>query len=92
LDAIGGTARQIINEDQRVFAVATAPSRDTTSCVSASMAVHVQVRFRHSLKSFGIRLSEVGRAAFDQAVRAAVADDPLSAELMDAMMTAREAL
>lgn len=56
------------------------------------MAVHVQVRFRHSLKSFGIRLSEVGRAAFDQAVRAAVADDPLSAELMDAMMTAREAL
>ena len=47
---------------------------------------------RHSLKSFGIRLSKVGRGAFDQAVRVAVADDPLSAELMDAMLSARAAL
>ncbi|MER8562308.1 hypothetical protein [Mesorhizobium sp. M0578] len=41
---------------------------------------------RHSLKSFGIRLSEVGRGTFDQAVRTPVAKDPLSAELMDAML------
>lgn len=47
---------------------------------------------RHSLKSFGIRLSKVGRAAFDQAMSAAVADDPLSAELMDAMLSVRAAL
>lgn len=47
---------------------------------------------RHSLKSFGIRLNKVGRAAFEQAMRTAVADDPLSAELMDAMLTARGAV
>ncbi|BCM21823.1 hypothetical protein MJ8_56200 [Mesorhizobium sp. J8] len=47
---------------------------------------------RHSLKAFDIRLSKVGRAAFEQAVRTAAADDPLSAELMDAMLTARAAL
>lgn len=47
---------------------------------------------RHSLKSFGIRLSKVGRGAFEQAVRTAVAEDPLSAELMDAMLAARAAL
>ena len=47
---------------------------------------------RHSLKSFGIRLGKVGRAAFEHAVRQAVADDPLSAELMDAMLRARAAL
>jgi hypothetical protein len=42
---------------------------------------------QHSLKSLGIRLSKVRRAAFEQAVRQAVADDPLSAEVMDAMLT-----
>ncbi|TIV72301.1 MAG: IS110 family transposase, partial [Mesorhizobium sp.] len=47
---------------------------------------------RHSLKSFGIRLGKVGRAAFEQAVRQAVVDDPLSSELMDAMLSARAAL
>jgi len=47
---------------------------------------------RHSLKSFGIRLGKVGRGAFDQAVRDAVADDALTAELMDAMLTAQAAL
>ena len=41
---------------------------------------------------FGIRLSKIGRGALEQAVRAAVADDPLSAELMDAMLTERAAL
>lgn len=35
-----------------------------------------------SLKPFGIRLSKVGRGAFERAMRAAVAVDPLSAELM----------
>ncbi|MET3524144.1 IS110 family transposase [Mesorhizobium abyssinicae] len=47
---------------------------------------------RHSLKSFGIRLGKVGRGAFEQAVRQAVVDDPLSSELMDAMLSARAAL
>lgn len=47
---------------------------------------------RHSLKSFGVKLSKVGRAKFDQAVRDASADDPLTAELMDCMLAARAAL
>lgn len=47
---------------------------------------------RHSLKAFGIRLSNAGRGAFEQAVRQAVVDDPLSSELMDAMLSARAAL
>ncbi|MFK0691149.1 IS110 family transposase [Mesorhizobium sp. IMUNJ 23033] len=47
---------------------------------------------RHSLKAFGIRLGKVGRGAFEQAVRQAVVDDPLSSELMDAMLSARAAL
>ncbi len=47
---------------------------------------------RHSLKAFGIRLNKVGRAGFDAAVRAAVAEDPFTAELMDSMLTARAAL
>jgi transposase len=47
---------------------------------------------RHSLKSFGVKLGKVGRQKFDQAVRDAAADDPLTAELMDCMLTARAAL
>lgn len=47
---------------------------------------------RHSLKSFGIRLGGTSRGAFDATVREAVADDPLTTELMDAMLTARAAL
>lgn len=47
---------------------------------------------RHSLKSFGIKLGGTSRGKFDQAVREATADDPLTAELMDAMLTARAAL
>lgn len=47
---------------------------------------------RHSLKSFGIKLGGTSRGKFDQAVRDAVADDPLSSELMDAMLSARAAL
>jgi transposase len=47
---------------------------------------------RQSLKAFGIKLGGTSRGAFDQAVRAAVADDPLTSELMDAMLTARAAL
>ena len=46
----------------------------------------------HWLKSFGIRLGKVGRGPFEQAVCWAVADDPLSAELMDAMLSTRAAL
>jgi transposase len=47
---------------------------------------------RHSLKAFGVRLNKVGRGKFDQAVRDAVAGDPLSASLMDCMLRARAAL
>lgn len=47
---------------------------------------------RHSLEAFGIRLGKVGRGAFNQAVRTAVEEDPLSSELMDAMLSARAAL
>lgn len=49
----------------------------------------LQNAIRHSLNAFGIRLGKVGRGAFDQAVRTAVAEDPLSSELMDAMLSAR---
>jgi transposase len=47
---------------------------------------------RHSLKAFGIKLGGTSRGAFEKAVREAVADDPLTSELMDAMLTARTAL
>lgn len=47
---------------------------------------------RHSLKSFGVKLGKVGRAAMERAVREACADDPLTAELMDCMLLARAAL
>jgi transposase len=47
---------------------------------------------RHSLKAFGVKLNKVSRGRFDQAVRDACADDPLTAELMECMLTARAAL
>lgn len=47
---------------------------------------------RHSPKASGIRLNKVGGGAFEQAMRAAVADDALSGELMDAMLSARAVL
>lgn len=47
---------------------------------------------RHSLKAFGIRLHRVGRGAFAQTVREAVAGDPLVTELIEAMLNARAAL
>ncbi|WP_316196015.1 IS110 family transposase [Bradyrhizobium sp. SZCCHNRI3052] len=47
---------------------------------------------RHSLKAFGIRLNRIGRGAFAQAVRDAVAGDALISELIDAMLNARAAL
>lgn len=47
---------------------------------------------RHSLKAFGIRLGGTGRSKFDAAVREAVADDPFTTDLMEAMLTARAAL
>lgn len=47
---------------------------------------------RHSLKAFGVRLNRVSRGGFDAAVRDATAGDPLSAELMDCMLRARQAL
>ena len=47
---------------------------------------------RHSLKAFGIKLGGASRGSFDQAVRAAVANDALTSELMDAMLVARAML
>jgi transposase len=47
---------------------------------------------RHSLKVFGVRLHKVGRGGFARAVRAACAGDALTAELMEIMLRAREAL
>jgi transposase len=52
----------------------------------------IENTIRHSLKAFGIRLGRTGRAGFDAAVRRAVAADALTANLMDAMLTARAAL
>lgn len=52
----------------------------------------IENTIRHSLKAFGIRLGAVGRASFDNAVRLAVQDDDLTANLMDAMLTARSVL
>lgn len=47
---------------------------------------------RHSLKVFGIRLGSVGRTGFEQAVRKAVAADPVTAGVMECMLRARAAL
>jgi transposase len=47
---------------------------------------------RHSLKSFGVRLSKVGRGGFEQAVREARAGDAFTAELMECMLAARRAV
>ena len=47
---------------------------------------------RHSLKSFGVKLHNVSRGDFDQAVRDACAGDALTTELMDCMLTARAVL
>lgn len=47
---------------------------------------------RHSLKVFGIRLGKVGRGSFEQAVRDALAEDPVTRNMMDCMLRAREAL
>jgi transposase len=47
---------------------------------------------RHSLKAFGIRIKGFGRGGFAQAVREAVASDPLVTELIVAMLNARAAL
>jgi transposase len=47
---------------------------------------------RHSLKAFGVRLNRVGRGGFEAAVRDATAADPLSSELMNCMLRARQAL
>ena len=43
-------------------------------------------------QAFALKLGGTSRGKFDQAVREAVAEDPLSSELMDAMLSARAAL
>jgi transposase len=52
----------------------------------------IENTIRHSLKAFGIRLGKVGRGGMEQAVREAVAGDPMTAGLMDCMLRARHAL
>ncbi len=52
----------------------------------------IENTIRHSLKAFGVRLKGTSRGEFEQAVRDAVANDPLTSELMEAMLTARAAL
>ena len=47
---------------------------------------------RHSLKVFSIRLGKVSRGGMEKAVREAVADDAMTAGLMDCMLRARAAL
>lgn len=47
---------------------------------------------RHSLKVFGIRIGNIGRASFEEAVRQLVAGDPLLGSMMDSMLRARAAL
>jgi transposase len=47
---------------------------------------------RHSLKAFGMRFKGCGRGGFAQAVREAVASDPLVTALIEAMLNARAAL
>jgi transposase len=47
---------------------------------------------RHSLKVFGVKLGKVGRGGFEAAARRAVAADPLTANVIDCMLTARAAL
>ncbi len=52
----------------------------------------IENTIRHSLKAFGVRSKGTSRGEFEQAVRAAVANDPLTRELMEAMLTARAVL
>lgn len=47
---------------------------------------------RHSLKVFGIKLGKVSRGNMEKAVRESVADDAMTAGLMDCMLRARAAL
>jgi len=54
--------------------------------------VDLENAIRHSLKAFGMRFKGCGRGGFAQAVRDAVAGDPLVTELIEAMLNARAAL
>jgi transposase len=54
--------------------------------------VDLENAIRHSLKAFGMRFKGCGRGGFAQAVREAVAGDPLVTELIEAMLNARAAL
>jgi transposase len=56
------------------------------------MERRVRIRLTAPLKAFGVRLGKVGRGSFDQAVRDAVADDPMIVGLMECMLRARGAL
>jgi transposase len=47
---------------------------------------------RHSVKAFGIRIKGTGGGSFDAAMCQAAPDDPLTSELMEAMLAARAML
>ena len=53
--------------------------------------VDLENAIRHSLKAFG-SLKGIGRGGFAQAVREAVAGDPLVTELIEAMLRTRRAV
>jgi transposase len=52
----------------------------------------IENSIRHSLKAFGIRIKGTGRGGFEAAVREAIANDKLTSEVIDAMLTVRKAL
>lgn len=52
----------------------------------------IENTIRHSLKAFGVRLKGTSRSGFEQELRESVADDPLTSELIEAMLMARGAL
>jgi len=52
----------------------------------------IENTIRHSLKAFGVRIKGTGRGGFEAAVREAIADDKLTSEVIDAMLTVRKAL
>ncbi len=68
------------------------PDAASSHTAAQSEVQGTRVRKHHPLKSFGIRIKGTGRNGFEKAVRTAVADDALTRELMDGMVSARAVL
>ncbi len=52
----------------------------------------IENTIRHSLKAFGIRLGQVGRAGFEAKVRAQLAEDPILTGLVTGLLKVRKTL